>query len=98
MSQRRARDEHSGSVGLAAALVLLALAGVAAGCGAPAISKQRTNVLLIVVDTLRADHLSAWGYGAPTSPEIDALASQGVDDMNSLPQHLPRARPATGRL
>jgi arylsulfatase A-like enzyme len=36
------------------------------------------NVLLVVVDTLRADHLGAYGYERPTSPNIDALASQGV--------------------
>jgi arylsulfatase A-like enzyme len=36
------------------------------------------NILLITVDTLRADHLSSYGYGRPTSPEIDRLAAQGV--------------------
>ncbi len=38
----------------------------------------RPNILLIVVDTLRADHLSAYGYARPTSPAIDALAARGV--------------------
>ncbi|MCY3001496.1 MAG: sulfatase [Planctomycetota bacterium] len=36
------------------------------------------HVLLIVVDTLRADHLSCMGYPRPTSPHIDALAAEGV--------------------
>jgi arylsulfatase A-like enzyme len=36
------------------------------------------NLLLITVDTLRADHLGAWGYDRPTSPNIDALASRGL--------------------
>ncbi len=36
------------------------------------------NVLLIVVDTLRADHLACYGYRLPTSPHIDKLAEQGV--------------------
>lgn len=36
------------------------------------------NILVIVVDTLRADHLSAYGYKRPTSPHLDALAAQGV--------------------
>lgn len=36
------------------------------------------NLLLITVDTLRADHLSAWGYARSTSPNLDRLASQGV--------------------
>ncbi len=36
------------------------------------------NVLLISFDTLRPDHLSSYGYGRPTSPNIDRLASRGV--------------------
>ncbi len=38
----------------------------------------RPNVILIVIDTLRADHLSAYGYGRKTSPNIDRLAAGGV--------------------
>ena len=41
-------------------------------------SFERLNVLLIGVDTLRADHLGAWGYPRPTSPHLDALAGEGV--------------------
>ncbi len=33
---------------------------------------------MITVDTLRADHLSAWGYERKTSPTIDRLAAEGV--------------------
>jgi arylsulfatase A-like enzyme len=36
------------------------------------------NVLLVTVDTLRADHLGAYGYALPTSPAMDALAAEGV--------------------
>jgi len=36
------------------------------------------NVLLITVDTLRADHVGAWGYERPTTPTIDALAARGL--------------------
>lgn len=39
---------------------------------------SRPDILLIVVDTLRADHLSSYGYRRATSPEIDALAARGV--------------------
>lgn len=38
----------------------------------------KSNILLITVDTLRADHLSAWGYERQTSPTIDRLAAEGV--------------------
>lgn len=46
------------------------LCGTAAQAGSP-------NVVLISVDTLRADHLSAYGYARKTSPRIDALLAQG---------------------
>lgn len=36
------------------------------------------NLVLVTVDTLRADHLGAYGYFRPTSPGIDRLARQGV--------------------
>jgi len=36
------------------------------------------NVVFIVIDTLRADRLGAYGYGRPTSPIMDDLASRGV--------------------
>ena len=36
------------------------------------------NVLLISVDTLRADHLSCYGYARRTSPYIDGLAREGT--------------------
>ncbi|MBU2501080.1 sulfatase-like hydrolase/transferase, partial [bacterium] len=35
------------------------------------------NILMIVVDTLRPDHLGCYGYGRPTSPHLDALAERG---------------------
>lgn len=39
---------------------------------------DRPNIVVLAVDTLRADHLGAYGYAKPTSPNIDAFASQGV--------------------
>jgi arylsulfatase A-like enzyme len=41
------------------------------------------DVLLIVVDTLRADHLGCYGYPRPTSPRLDALAAAGVRFANA---------------
>ena len=35
-----------------------------------------TNVLIYVIDALRADHLSSYGYSRPTSPNLDALAAE----------------------
>ena len=39
-------------------------------------SRRRPNVLLISLDTLRADHLSLYGYAHETSPKIDAWARE----------------------
>lgn len=36
------------------------------------------NIVLVVVDTLRADHLGSYGYDRPTSPFLDSLAAEGV--------------------
>lgn len=36
------------------------------------------NVVLLVIDTLRADHLGTYGYGRATSPELDRLAAESV--------------------
>lgn len=39
---------------------------------------DQPNVLLIAADTLRADHLSCYGYLHPTSPRLDTLAAEGA--------------------
>ena len=44
--------------------------------GAP--SFAGANVLVYLIDTLRADHLGVYGYGRPTSPQIDAFARDAV--------------------
>jgi arylsulfatase A-like enzyme len=38
----------------------------------------RPNVLLVTVDTLRADHMSGYGYERPTTPHLDAWMARGV--------------------
>ncbi len=39
---------------------------------------EMPNVLLIVIDTLRADHIGAYGYKHPTTPNMDHLADRAV--------------------
>lgn len=39
---------------------------------------RKPDVILITIDTLRADHLGAYGYARDTSPALDALAASGV--------------------
>ncbi|MCL6584661.1 MAG: tetratricopeptide repeat protein [bacterium] len=40
--------------------------------------KSKYNLLLITIDTLRADHLGCYGYQNVKTPAIDALASEGI--------------------
>jgi arylsulfatase A-like enzyme len=58
----------------------------------PLPEERRPNVILIVVDTLRADHLGSYGYFRATSPRMDALAREGVrfhQVVTSIPHTLP---------
>lgn len=56
---------------------LAALLALAASCS-DAPDQAPPNVLLISIDTLRADHLACYGYGRETSPRLDRLAAEGV--------------------
>lgn len=49
------------------------------------------NVILITIDTIRADHLGAYGYPRNTSPNIDALAASGTLFQNGW-AHAPSTR------
>ncbi|MDB4936198.1 MAG: Choline-sulfatase [Labilithrix sp.] len=36
------------------------------------------DIVVVTIDALRADHVSSYGYGRPTTPNIDRLAARGV--------------------
>jgi arylsulfatase A-like enzyme len=77
-------------------LCLAAMAGVAlAGGGACARSggKPGGRFILISLDTLRADHLGAYGYSRPTSPFLDSLAARATLFENAVVQ-LPGTLPS----
>jgi len=57
-------------------LALLAIAAVLPACRG--FDSTHPDIVLIVVDTLRADHLGAYGYDRGTTPHLDALARQGT--------------------
>jgi len=48
--------------------------------------REDLNVLFVLIDTLRADRLSTYGYSRETSPNIDALAATGVRFAQNLSQ------------
>jgi arylsulfatase A-like enzyme len=57
-------------------IILLLLCFVSLGLSP--INSNRPNVVLIIIDTLRADKLGCYGFAENISPEIDALAKKGV--------------------
>ena len=99
--------ERSRAVAVAGALAMIVAAGVAATVPvrppvtakavepAGAAGTARNNVVLISLDSLRADHLGAWGYKRDTSPNLDKLARESIRFSNAistsswtLPTHL----------
>lgn len=46
-------------------------------------AQEKPNIVLITIDTLRADHLGAYGYSRNTSPNIDALLRKGIRFTNA---------------
>lgn len=44
----------------------------------PASVPKDANILLVTIDTTRADHLGMYGYKRPTSPTLDGIAAQGT--------------------
>jgi arylsulfatase len=60
------------------ASLLSALLLANAGFGCSGSKEPEPNVLMITIDTLRADRLGTYGFQLATSPAIDRLAAQGV--------------------
>src|SRR5437867_2933078 len=63
---------------------------------------DRPNVLLVTIDTLRADHVGCYGYKFASTPTIDGLASRGIRFETAL-AHAPLTGPShasilTGRI
>ena len=76
------RQFHRGAGGIGLLGVALWMAGlVTIGLVVVALiarPHRPTSVVLVVLDTVRADHCSAYGYGLPTTPRLERLASEGL--------------------
>ena len=75
-----------------AALVAVALALVL-----PRPPRLPRHLIIISLDTLRADHLGAYGYPKPTSPVFDRLAAEGILFTRAVAQ-APSTLPSHGAL
>ena len=93
--QDEGRPHEGRLVATLASVVALLLAGVAAfelnpDLRVPSVQASSTltpgkpNVVLITLDTVRADHLSLYGYSRPTTPNLDGWARQGVVFDNAI--------------
>lgn len=61
-----------------AALVGITILAALAGCSQDNDSGQSPNIVLVSIDTLRADRLGAYGYDRGVTPNLDKLAENGV--------------------
>ncbi len=52
----------------------------------PQITPNRPNIVILIIDTVRAQNLSCYGYSKPTSPNADQLAARGVLFENCIAQ------------
>ena len=86
-SRRAAPLDRRGEPGRSVCLLLTLLASIQLGCSgeqgvehdiAGEIETAGANIILISIDSLRADHLQCYGYQRPTSPAIDALAADAI--------------------
>lgn len=83
MSHRSSFSPGSSSGGIARLVIVAMVLVLSHGCDrgtptAPATAAAKPNVLLVTIDTLRADHLGAYGYERPTSPAMDRIAAAGA--------------------
>jgi arylsulfatase A-like enzyme len=68
------------------AFLPLSLAGFVATCSCDAERPRPEHVVLIVIDTLRADRTTPYGYARDTSPTLARLAREGVLFENAVAQ------------
>lgn len=76
-----------------AAALLLTGAGAASCGGAPPAPTPSTNLVVVTVSSLRADHLGIYGYPRNTSPRLDLFAASGAIFLEALTPW-PEAAPA----
>lgn len=77
---RHSRPAARLKLGLAAACVaaLAATVGATRRGPAPGVAPAHSNLVLLTLDTTRADHLGAWGWRYAHTPNLDGLARRGT--------------------
>ncbi len=67
---------------------LLGASALSSGCG-PQREKTETNVVVVIIDSLRKDHVGAYGNEWIRTPNIDALAKESLRFSRAYPESLP---------
>lgn len=78
------------------AVLLLTLAASPAcrrGAAPAVLPAERPNVLLVTIDTLRADRVGSYGHASASTPVLDALAARGVRFETAI-AHVPLTGPS----
>ena len=73
----------------AAGATLLGASTLSSGCDLQTNRGTRANVVLVIIDSLRKDHLGAYGNSWIHTPNLDALAAHSLRFSQAYPESLP---------
>jgi arylsulfatase A-like enzyme len=79
------------------AAIALAVAATIGACGRAEDQPARRSIVVVTIDTLRADHLGSYGHAAARTPVLDGLAARGMR-FEAATTPLPRTTPALASL
>ena len=68
---------------------LLGASVLSSGCGPPISRRTKANVIVVIVDSLRKDHLGAYGNPWIKTPNLDALSKESLRFRRAYPESLP---------
>jgi arylsulfatase A-like enzyme len=90
LKRRLTRKDFLKATGAGAAgATLLGASALASGCGPQPKSDSETNVVLLIIDSLRKDHVGAYGNAWIETPSLDTLARESLRFTQAYPESIP---------
>jgi arylsulfatase A-like enzyme len=90
LKRRLTRKDFLKATGAGAAgATLLGASALASGCGPQPKRDSETNVVLVIIDSLRKDHVGAYGNTWIETPNLDALARESLRFTQAYPESIP---------
>src|SRR5207247_5717952 len=77
-SMLKVRRPRAAIVLVVSSVLGIAVLGIALWRSGVLLAPPRPNVVIVLIDTLRADHMSLYGYARDTTPELQRIARQGL--------------------